>query len=281
MQNLKSPFRYPGGKSKLSPYIVNLVKNEIPHSLFANNISFIDVFTGGGSVFIKFIESYPRTTLILNDLDEWIYSFWQAMGSSKETNRLLYYLKKYEQPSIDDFNFLRKSSSRKGLKDGYKAFLAIFFNRTTFSGIFSSGPIGGYSQEGSYKMDCRYNYLKLRQSIISLNYMFDIMEVDVLREDFKLLLDRYKDKDNIVIYLDPPYMKQGEQLYNHFLQPNEYQIMSDMLKTAKSKWIVSHDNHPALIEMFKWANIREFNGVPCTINSIKGKKCTELLITNF
>ena len=74
-------------------------------------------------------------------------------------------------------------------------------------------------------------------------------------------------------------MKQGHQLYKHYMQKEQYQEMADLLKKCKSKWLLSHDDCPELIEIFKgWADIKTIEGVPYTINSIKGKKRSELLI---
>lgn len=36
-------------------------------------------------------------------------------------------------------------------------FSTFYLNRTNRSGIIQAGPIGGRTQTGNYKMDCRYN----------------------------------------------------------------------------------------------------------------------------
>lgn len=36
-------------------------------------------------------------------------------------------------------------------------FAMFFLNRTNRSGILDAGPIGGYDQSGTYKIDCRFN----------------------------------------------------------------------------------------------------------------------------
>lgn len=36
-------------------------------------------------------------------------------------------------------------------------FATFFLNRTNRSGIIKGGPIGGKSQEGKYKINCRFN----------------------------------------------------------------------------------------------------------------------------
>lgn len=38
-------------------------------------------------------------------------------------------------------------------------------NRTNRSGILDAGPIGGYDQSGTYKIDCRFNKASLIKKI--------------------------------------------------------------------------------------------------------------------
>ena len=84
-----------------------------------------------------------------------------------------------------------------------------------------------------------------------------------------------------MMYLDPPYMTQGEQLYNHFMEYEDYVEMRDMLKDCKADWIISHDNNPDFEKLYEgWADITTVEGVPYTINSIKNNRKIELLITN-
>ena len=70
-----------------------------------------------------------------------------------------------------------------------------------------------------------------------------------------------------------------EIYYNHHMQKEQYQEMADLLKGCKAKWLLSHDDNAELVEMFSWENIKTIEGVAYTINSIKGKKRTELLIS--
>jgi DNA adenine methylase len=86
--------------------------------------------------------------------------------------------------------------------------------------------------------------------------------------------------ENSVVYLDPPYLSQGRQLYNVHMEEKEYEIMADKLKEAEFEWVLSHDDHKKIIDLFKeYATINTISGVPYTINSIKDKRKTELIIT--
>ena len=281
--NLKSPFRYPGGKSKIIKPIIATIISEIGQKTLWSNSKmnrFVDVFAGGGSVSMAVVNVYPNVDLVMNDLDEWMYSFWNSLTDETEYNRMITYMNKYPHPTVEDFVFLRKSISRNGLKCGYKGFIGWFFNRTTFSGIFKSGPIGGHDQTGQYKIDCRYKPEKTKKMLAAMRIMFKNRKIEVTNADFRTVIDKYKDDEDVLLYLDPPYMKQGSSLYPVYMVEADYIDMAECLKSCKCKWIVSHDNYKPFVDLFNgWTNIKSIDGVAYTINSIEGNRKTELLIT--
>lgn len=281
--NLKSPFRYPGGKAKISKPILNKIKEKTGfQTIFSdsNMEDFVDVFAGGGSVSLSVLNEYDKIkSLHMNDSDDWVYSFWYSMIDRKEGDRLKQYIKKYQNPSIKDFYNLRKSMTRKGLSIGYKGFLGLFFNRTTFSGIFTSGPIGGKEQKSDYKINCRYNSLNLLKRINHIQNHFNNINVEITKLDFREIIKKWSNNEKAFLYLDPPYMKQGHQLYNQFMNDLDYIEMANLLKNSRCHWMISHDDYKPFVDLFQgWTNISSIKGVPYTINSIAENRKTELLI---
>lgn len=274
MKKLKTVFRYPGGKSKIADNIINDV---VP---FSPSV-FVDVFTGGGSVSIEMLNRKQNAKIVLNDLDPYIYSFWKILtGPKEDINKLLNIIEQYNEPTIQKFQELREiSKSTTNLE--MKAYIALFFNRTAFSGIIRSGPIGGYNQTGKYKINCRFNKSKIISGIKNISEELKKNNAECYSDDFRDIIKKYSDKEDAFLYLDPPYMKQGHQLYGVFMNDNDYIDMSNLLKSAKCKWMVSHDDYEPFVKLFDWANISDTNSVPYTINSIKGNRKTELLISNF
>ena len=70
MKSLKTPLRYPGGKSractKMDQYFPDL----------RNYKQFREPFLGGGSVAIHITKKYPTLDIWVNDLYEPLYNFW-------------------------------------------------------------------------------------------------------------------------------------------------------------------------------------------------------------
>lgn len=65
-----SPLRYPGGKSKLASFL--------SHTLSLNNMQnviFCEPFAGGAGLSLKLLLEGKVQNVILNDVDQGIYSF--------------------------------------------------------------------------------------------------------------------------------------------------------------------------------------------------------------
>ena len=69
MAVIKSPLRYPGGKSKFIPQIMS----HMP----VNVQDFREPFVGGGSVFIHVRQAFPDAKVWINDLNFDLYCFWK------------------------------------------------------------------------------------------------------------------------------------------------------------------------------------------------------------
>ena len=73
MKVLKTPLRYPGGKSracvKMDPYFPDL----------RDYVEFREPFLGGGSVAIHISKKYPHLKIWVNDLYEPLVNFWQQL----------------------------------------------------------------------------------------------------------------------------------------------------------------------------------------------------------
>ena len=65
---IKSPLRYPGGKSRA----VDLISTLIPEYN-----EFREPFVGGGSIFVYLKQRFPNKKYWINDLHHSLYKFWE------------------------------------------------------------------------------------------------------------------------------------------------------------------------------------------------------------
>ena len=79
MPTTLSPLRYPGGKTQLNSFVEHTIKmNQL------NNAVYCEPFSGGAGVAISLLLNKKAKSIILNDIDIAIYSFWYAIIHESE-----------------------------------------------------------------------------------------------------------------------------------------------------------------------------------------------------
>lgn len=251
---MKSLFRYPGAKTKLLPII-------LPRLSLEGEACFTDAFVGGGSVALAVASRYPRMHFRLNDLDTTVASFWAlvATGFPDQDAEMLSLLR--TPATIDRFYHLRETQPTSVVDHAYRA---VFFNRTTFSGIAKASPIGGRNQASKWSVACRYNAEKLCASYIqTVSLLRGRATVTCL--DVCALLNSSVESGSI--YLDPPYYKQGRSLYSVYMQPSEHVDLARSLQ-SKAGWLLSYDDTPEIRTLYSWAHVEDIPARYC----VRGKK---------
>lgn len=263
-----SPFRYPGGKGKMLPILMRYIEE-----IHKDACPFSDAFVGGGSVALEVANKFPKSTIFLNDKDYLIYSFWDVVAG-KETDKLTDLFKLIDQPvTLELFYKLKEEVTSDKLRCAYKA---IFLNRTTFSGILKSGPIGGKEQNSEYTIDCRYNADKLKKKIMACNKLLQ-GRTKVTNDDILKYLSTYVDVTTTV-YLDPPYVKAGKALYSEYMSEQDHIKMRDLLQ-YKNRWVLSYDDSDMIRKIYSNCSIHDTSG-NYSINGVKVQwsKKNELII---
>lgn len=234
MVKIFSPLRYPGGKNKTYDYVNYLCKKY-------NLTTYIEPFAGGAAVALRLLLNKNVKKIIINDYDRSIYAFWNVVKNSSE--ELIEMIIKtpitmnewYKQREIQ----LNKDKVENEIE---LAFSTFFLNRTNRSGIIKAGVIGGKKQNGTYKMDCRFNKEVLIKRIkLIATFSEQIMVFNDDAKDF-IKNEIVKTNDSITFF-DPPYYKKGPELYTNFYTHNDHVELSEVIKEyMKDKhWILTYD----------------------------------------
>lgn len=237
-----SPLRYPGGKTKLYPFVREI--------LIQNNLlgeTYIEPFAGGAGLAIKLLLNNDVKRIIINDLDFAIYSVWCCILNHTDD-----FCQRIEEIdiSVDEWDNQRKiyfSKTENVFDMGLSAF---YLNRTNRSGVIKGGMIGGREQNSTYKINARFNKVALIEKIKNIAKQKDkiiitnLDTVDFLSEG--LLNHYYK----TFINFDPPYVIKGSQLYQNSFTEEDHKVLSTLISKCSRKWIVTYDICPLVEELY-------------------------------
>lgn len=264
-----SPLRYPGGKSKLTAYVLETLKlNQLEGGTYA------EPFAGGAAIALYLLINQHVKNVYINDLDESIYCFWHCVIN--ETERLCLLIDTTDV-TIEEWHKQRtvyQSTSATMLERG---FATLFLNRTNRSGIIKAGVIGGLDQSGNYKLDCRFNKERLKQQIRMIGSKRESITLTNLDAvDFiETLLPSLDDKT--LINIDPPYFVKGKGLYANFFEESDHYRLYEAVTSIRQPWIVTYDDVPEINDIYSKFSPRSFG---LTYVAQVKRKGTEVIVHN-
>lgn len=283
-----SPLRYPGGKGKLSLFVSKLLADN------GINGTYVEPFAGGAGIAINLLLANKVTDIVINDLDDGVYSFWNTV--TKEPDFLL---RRIERVPFDYANRSQEITAAEyarywnGIKKRFdfnhytdsreKAFDFFMLNRMNVSGIIKGGPVGGRSQNGKYNISARFNKRTLIQRIERIASLSERITVTNLEAShFCRLLSEgvYCNTENSLVFLDPPYYVQGRNLYNSFATDRIHALVADRLLKEKTwKWILTYDQTPNIDELYPIGEVNKYE-YQITYSANKRGKYSEYLFTS-
>lgn len=268
---VKTPFRYPGSKSSFT----NVVKKIITYNRLENSV-LIEPYAGSAAVTLALISEGICSKAIIGERDPLLYSFWKVVFSNPKT-----LIERVKKSNIDlqtwqSLQPLLRVDNPKDHDLNELAFAALFLNRTNFSGVMHAGPIGGKSQTSAYKIDCRFNKADLIQRIIGINKLKSRIKVKF--GDALKLIEKSKNIENSIFYIDPPYFLQGPKLYRHNYNTTQHMELAAVLNECKFNWILSYDSHSVIRNLYE---NQSHVLTPFQYSTRKPKSENELLITNL
>jgi DNA adenine methylase len=266
---VKSPLRYPGGKSRVVNYILPYVPLDISE--------YREAFVGGGSVFLAVKSLFHRriSEYWINDINLDLYLFWKY--AKDNISNLVIETNKFKENYKDGRELYNYLINTDNLHSEFERALRFFImNRITFSGLMDSG---GYSQQAFEK---RFT----QSSVERLNNISPYLSgVNISCVDYEELLMKAGKK--VFLFLDPPYFKAVKSklygvkgdLHTNF----DHERFAYNLKKCEHRWLLTYDDCPEIRKLFNFAEITELE-VQYGMNNYKQKnaaKGKELLIKNY
>ncbi|MHB8449091.1 MAG: DNA adenine methylase [Mycobacteriales bacterium] len=238
-----SPLRYPGGKGRLAPYLARVLASQ------STTIdTYCEPYAGGAGAGLQLLSDGHVGKLIINDLNPGIAAFWRSVFFA--TDELQARVDGCVV-DIDNWHQQRKvyvtGDDHDDLTLGFATF---FLNRTNRSGILNARPIGGLEQTGNWLIDARFNKSDLLQRIQLLGEL--AAQVDVRQERaIELIRTLNRRSRPVLLYVDPPYVVPGEELYMTDHSWAEHQKLERVLTKSPHLWILTYDADDRTRELYR------------------------------
>ena len=268
MRILKSPLRYPGGKSRAVERMKSLLPGEFDE--------YREPFVGGGSFFIYLKQKRPDLKIWINDLNPELYCFWkETQIDSEKLARAVRVIQRERQNGQELFDELLQMNI-SSLTEFERALRFFVLNRITFSGVVESG---GYSQ---LAFQTRFTDSSIDR-LANVGSMLGGVKITQL--DYRQLLG--EGNTSVFTFLDPPYFKATKsRLYgkNGILHTSfNHEEFAQQMNACSHSWLITYDDSPEIRKNFSYANIYEWELQYGMNNYKQGKadKGSELFITNY
>ena len=293
MTKLKTPLRYPGGKSraikKLDPDLPKQFKE------------FRKPFLGGGSMALHVTQTRPDTKVWVNDAYYNLYNFWVQLRDkgpalhqelaniktpieyvSKPLRKRKVDKSQWDKSIIDNIDkhralFNKAKEEISTVDDFTKAVYFFILNKCSFSGLGESSSFSEQASEQNFSMtgiDKLPEYSKLIKRWTITNFDYDF-------------LLQAKGEDDCFVFLDPPYDIKDD-LYgkngNMHSGFDHMRFYEDVVK-CKHDWMITYNSNEVLRKRFSDYYFNDWD-LTYTMRSSKTyteaqKDRKELLITSY
>ncbi|MER8099611.1 DNA adenine methylase [Kitasatospora sp. NPDC094016] len=247
-----SPLRYPGGKARLAPFISQLIAQQNPRPRY-----YAEPFAGGAGSALRLLIDKSVERIYINDLDPGIAAFWRCVfQDGQEFIKMIH----SEEISIDAWkHHVSVYGSPEGKSDRELGFATFFLNRCNRSGILRARPIGGLDQSGKWKIDARFNREALAERVKHLgDFSASVTLAESDARDF--IRDLEMHGTEVLLYVDPPYLIQGDRLYLDSLTRDDHAELAEVLRNTNLHWLLTYDADERVTEeLYKGFRCAEFS----------------------
>ena len=251
-----------GGKTKLASKIVK----EFPKNY--EDLKYVEVFTGGGSVFWKMKPSKIQS--VLNDKNRDIYDLWRDMKSHGEKVADMDFSKcdrKY-------YESLKKQNNLSGAK---RLFRNLSISKLSFGGMRTT-----FVAEKECQRRIGKN-IGSRLKKRAVDYKEALKGVKIHNMDFRRVLKKY-DSKNTFFYLDPPYSPKMEKSKWFYTDDKKSTLTPEdvlnSVKNLKGKFLISYNYSPKIKKLFSAYKVKTIK-TTYTIQPTGSAGVRELLIKNY
>ena len=278
IKSLKTPLRYPGGKSKavktLSQWYPKIISE------------YREPFIGGGSIAIDITKANPDIPIWINDLYVPLYNFWVQLRDNGE--ELSERVREEKQNTLDEGDRDKVTAKAKELFNQYKeeidkytnlerAVAFFIINKCSYSGLTENSTFSPTASNSNFSLvgaDKLKEFSKLIKNwkITNINYS-EVMGAD--------------GSDDTFVFLDPPYdikdflYGKNREMHKSF----DHNLFAENVYKCKHKFMITYNVNIRLMQLYAQYELNFWNLRYSMVH--RGDKGTEdnvkqeLLVTNY
>jgi DNA adenine methylase len=251
-----SPLRYPGGKARLAPYFARVIGSQPEQPR-----TYAEPFAGGAGAALELLIGEHVSAIHLNDLNPGIAAFWRAVAGDADELAARVEGARVGMPlwhkSRD--TYFSALEGNRDFSDVELGFATFVLNRCNRSGILNARPIGGLKQDGTWKLDARFNKEELASRIRRIGTYGQRIAVTELDARTMIRNVEQDSPRSVFLYVDPPYLGQGDGLYMNSLSLEDHGELASVLAKSSALWLVTYDADPRIAEkLYKGFRCVEF-----------------------
>ena len=263
---LRSPLRYPGGKTWLVPQIRRWLSD-----LDTRPEVFVEPFAGGAIASLTAVMDGLADRAVLCEIDPDIAHLWRCIIDHSE--RLAQLVEVFEATSENVQTVLGETNG----DEVNTAFKTLLRNRISRGGILAKGASVMKQGENGSGLVSRWYPITLAARIRAIGSYAD--RFDFFQGDGMSLIDLSKDSRTAAFFIDPPYTaagkRAGRRLYNH--SEIHHEDLFERMATVRGPFMMTYDESDEIIRM---ARRHSFNLAKVPMKNTHHDLLYELLITS-
>ncbi len=187
-------------------------------------------------------ERYPDIALVAIDLDPGIVALWSVVAGPEEEVAALESMLEVE-PTRELWERLRVETPADPVR---VAFATTYLSRTSFGGSLAARAMKNIGS--------RYNPAAIRKQIRRARELLR-GRLSVTSVDAVAWLDAHRGDEKNVVFVDPPYVSEGNALYRVGMTPREHSVLRDRLRNMND-WVATYRDHPTIRHLYSsWCDI--------------------------
>lgn len=240
----QSPLPFQGQKRKFLSHVKTVLANYPEDSIF------IDLFGGSGILSHTVKQLKPSAKVVYNDYD----NFSKRLSVVMQTNQILRKIRLITKDLKKDKlipepykSEILKIVHQEEIKTGYVDYITL-----SSSLLFSAKYAVSFEDLSKQTF-----YNNVRQShYITDNYL---QGVEIISSDYREIFEKYKAKENVVFFVDPPYLSTDCSTYgsDKYWKLKDYLNVLDVLVNTNYLYFTS--NKSQIVELCEWMETRTNN----------------------